>query len=92
MANLRFGLILTVVGIAILVLGLTQPLDNRQIVQAYILGGVSLFFGLANLLVFYIRKRKPIVKKGAVDYTCDECGSDIKKSDTICPKCGVEFK
>ena len=86
------GFILTVVGIAILVWSLIQPPDNLFIVPAYLFGGVSLFIGLVNLLVFYVQKRKSIVKEDAIDYTCDECGSDIKNSVTFCPKCGVEFE
>ena len=24
-------------------------------------------------------------------YTCDNCGADVKESDTVCPKCGASF-
>jgi hypothetical protein len=51
---LNRGLILIAVGFTIFVItSLIQPPDNLFIVPAYLLGEVSLFMGLVNLLVFF---------------------------------------
>ena len=56
------GIILIGVGIAILVITIIwssiQPYQNLLTPPAYLLGGVSLFIGVVNILVFYISKRK----------------------------------
>ena len=90
------GIILIAVGVTILVITIIwssiQPYQNLLTPLAYLLGGVSLFIGVVNILVFYVSKRKPSKTKEDITWPCEDCGADISESDKTCPKCGVEFE